>query len=438
MLLDSTGVRMLGKVDDEIKRARARGRRRAVRAVAGRRELRDGADRGVRRRDARSRIEHRRLPRRRSRRRRRRAGARRPTPGARRGAARPLRGARAPRRDGPERRHRGAALRLVARRRRGDGAPTRTRSPRPAPRAPCERAAVRIGRPLGRPQALTARARRLPSLEPEDRRPASAPVRWRSLAAGGSRRSRSAAPCSRCWPCRRSVWAASPPRCCAPAPHSCCSALGVMCASMVLRAFSWYAILRAALPRARVKLSDAAQGTFIGVLMSSTLPARLGEPSRALVVARRTGRPRENLPVVLGHAGLPDAAQHRRSGDPRSDHVLLGGPVQRPPERAAVRGDRAGGAAGAGAALAGDPARRRLALRAGCTRCWTRRAARMARVRAGLAVFRQPTLGGIATVSQLSAWGLQMLSCYLLLDRSGPGQAGPASAPRPRCCSRST
>ena len=76
--------------------------------------------------------------------------------------------------------------------------------------------------------------------------------------------------------------------------------LGVMCASMVLRAFSWHAILRAALPRARVKLSDAAQGTFIGVLMSSTLPARLGEPARALVVARRTGRPRENLPVVLG------------------------------------------------------------------------------------------------------------------------------------------
>src|SRR5580704_6421430 len=34
--------------------------------------------------------------------------------------------------------------------------------------------------------------------------------------------------------------------------------------------------------------------------MSSTLPARLGEPSRALVVARRTGNPRENLPVVLG------------------------------------------------------------------------------------------------------------------------------------------
>src|SRR5579884_3886348 len=76
--------------------------------------------------------------------------------------------------------------------------------------------------------------------------------------------------------------------------------LAIMCAAMALRAVSWYAILRAALPKARVRLSDAMQGTFIGVLMSSTLPARLGEPSRALVVARRTGRPRETLPVVLG------------------------------------------------------------------------------------------------------------------------------------------
>ena len=42
------------------------------------------------------------------------------------------------------------------------------------------------------------------------------------------------------------------------------------------------------------------QGTSIGVLMSATLPARLGEPSRALIVSRRLGRARERLPVVLG------------------------------------------------------------------------------------------------------------------------------------------
>src|SRR5688500_20078675 len=73
-----------------------------------------------------------------------------------------------------------------------------------------------------------------------------------------------------------------------------------MCASMVLRAVAWHAILKAALPAARPRLADALQGTSIGVLMSATLPARLGEPSRAFVVARRLGRTRERLPVVLG------------------------------------------------------------------------------------------------------------------------------------------
>ncbi|HYH88679.1 MAG TPA: glycosyltransferase, partial [Solirubrobacteraceae bacterium] len=76
--------------------------------------------------------------------------------------------------------------------------------------------------------------------------------------------------------------------------------LALMCASMLLRAVSWHAILKAALPSARPKLADAVQGTTIGVLMSATLPARLGEPSRALIVARRLGRARDRLPVVLG------------------------------------------------------------------------------------------------------------------------------------------
>jgi len=36
-----------------------------------------------------------------------------------------------------------------------------------------------------------------------------------------------------------------------------------MCGAMALRAVSWHAILRAALPNARVRMSDAMQGTFI-------------------------------------------------------------------------------------------------------------------------------------------------------------------------------
>jgi phosphatidylinositol alpha-mannosyltransferase len=40
--------------------------------------------------------------------------------------------------------------------------------------------------------------------------------------------------------------------------------------------------------------------TMIGVLMSATLPARLGEPARAMTLARRIGRMRETFPVLLG------------------------------------------------------------------------------------------------------------------------------------------
>src|SRR5205085_6050573 len=71
-------------------------------------------------------------------------------------------------------------------------------------------------------------------------------------------------------------------------------------ARMFAGAESWHATLRSALPGTRVRRRDAARGTMIGVLMSATLPARLGEPSRALIVARRVGRVRERLPVVLG------------------------------------------------------------------------------------------------------------------------------------------
>ena len=76
--------------------------------------------------------------------------------------------------------------------------------------------------------------------------------------------------------------------------------LALMCASMLVRAEAWTAILRAALPDAPVRRRDATRGVMIGVLMSATLPARLGEPSRALIVARRLGRVRERLPVVIG------------------------------------------------------------------------------------------------------------------------------------------
>jgi phosphatidylinositol alpha-mannosyltransferase len=207
--------------------------------------------------------------------------------------------------------------------------------------------------------------------------------------------------------------------------------LAIMCSSMVLRAFSWHAILRAALPRARVALSDAMQGTFIGVLMSSTLPARLGEPSRALVVARRTGRPREHLPIVLGTlvsqtllnivALIVLGAVMFSSVDLFSGHqdALLAAAIAPVALLLIVLL--------APVLLGGAAAKGRRFQRANDAVTRARRA--LTRVRAGLTVFRRPRLGLIATVMQLAAWALQWLSCYVLLVALGLShQAGIAAA----------
>ncbi|HET9105232.1 MAG TPA: glycosyltransferase [Solirubrobacteraceae bacterium] len=206
--------------------------------------------------------------------------------------------------------------------------------------------------------------------------------------------------------------------------------LAVMCGAMVMRAFSWHAILRAAMPRARVRLADAMQGTFIGVLMSSTLPARLGEPSRALVVARRTGRARENLPVVLGtlvSQTLLNLVALAVLGTVMFSSVDLFSGHQNALLIAAI----------APAVLLVLVVLAPIVLPRGTAgsrlgRLYTvldqaRRA--MTRVRAGLAVFRQPRLGAIAALAQFAAWALQWLSCYILLVALGLShQAGMAAA----------
>jgi len=179
----------------------------------------------------------------------------------------------------------------------------------------------------------------------------------------------------------------------------------------------------------RVRRSDALQGTFIGVLMSATLPARLGEPSRALIVARRLGRPRDRLPVVLGSivsqallnilALLILGIVMFSSVDYFSGH-----------HGALVAFSIAPVAILVGVLLApallrsGVPSRSR---RVQALVRQTRNA--MTQVRAGLRVFRDPKLGSQATVLQLGAWGIQWLSCYVLLvalgldDQAGMGAA---------------
>jgi phosphatidylinositol alpha-mannosyltransferase len=202
-----------------------------------------------------------------------------------------------------------------------------------------------------------------------------------------------------------------------------------MCLSMLIRAEAWNAILRAAMPGVRVRRRDTARATMVGVLMSATLPARLGEPSRALIVARRVGRVRDRLPVVLGTIVSQTLLNILAL-------VILGVVMF-----ATVGVFRGGEDALVIATIApvvllalvvivpallrsGRPSR---FVRVQQTVALVRQA--MVQVRSGLQVFRKPRLGGWAAAMQLLAWGVQWMACYTLLmalgldDRAGIGAA---------------
>jgi phosphatidyl-myo-inositol alpha-mannosyltransferase len=206
-------------------------------------------------------------------------------------------------------------------------------------------------------------------------------------------------------------------------------AFALMCASMLLRAEAWHAILRAALPRTRVRRRDAARGTMIGVLMSATLPARLGEPSRALIVARRVGRVRDRFPIVLGTLVSQTLLNILAL-------VVLG----------AVMFHTVGLFQGNEDALVIATIAPVVILALVLSAPWLLRRGRpsrfqrlqqaatlarnaMVRVRSGLAVFRKPKLGAWAALMQLSAWAIQWLACYVLLVALGlDHQAGLGAA----------
>src|SRR4051794_17196341 len=163
--------------------------------------------------------------------------------------------------------------------------------------------------------------------------------------------------------------------------------------------------------------------------MSATLPARLGEPSRALIVARRLGRPREALPVVLGTlvsqtllnilallilgavmfstVGLFAGRQQALLFYALAPFVVLCAVLVAP---ALLR--------------SGLPSR---SARVG--RWLVQARGSLTRVRSGLRVFSRPRLGATATLFQLGAWAVQLLACYVLLVALGlDGRAGIGAA----------
>jgi phosphatidylinositol alpha-mannosyltransferase len=205
--------------------------------------------------------------------------------------------------------------------------------------------------------------------------------------------------------------------------------LALMCAAMAARGVAWYAILRAALPNSNVRRADAMQGTFIGVLMSATLPARLGEPSRSLIVARRIGRPLETLPVVLGtivsQTLLNLLALAILGAVMFSSADVLNG------HHSALLAVAIAPAAIVAAVIIAPLLIRRPGQASGSERraaLFARLHATALRVRTGMRVFREPRAAAIAVGAQLGAWALQCASCYVLLLALGLGNRADLAA----------
>ena len=190
----------------------------------------------------------------------------------------------------------------------------------------------------------------------------------------------------------------------------------LMALSLFFRAASWYWIIGSALPNRRLRRRDVTSGTMIGVLMSATLPARLGEPARAMVLARHIGRMRETFPVLLGTivsqamlnivaliglgAIIVGSTDLFHSSTEKvflfslAPLALLVAVLMAP---LLVRRDGNG----------------RIASFARASR------EAVVKVRRGLQVFREPRRGVLATVAQLGAWAIQLAACWVLFYALG-------------------
>jgi phosphatidyl-myo-inositol alpha-mannosyltransferase len=193
-------------------------------------------------------------------------------------------------------------------------------------------------------------------------------------------------------------------------------ACGLMVGAMFARAASWVAIARAALPRRHVRRRDVTSATMIGVLMSATLPARLGEPARAMVLSRHVGRMRETFPVLIGTLISQTALNILAL-------VLLGGIIVSTTDLFQASTQKLFLVSTAPLlillAVLLAPSLFRVSGEGRVARAIEAVRGAIKQARKGLTVFRDPRRGSFATFAQLSAWFLQLLACWALFAALG-------------------
>jgi phosphatidylinositol alpha-mannosyltransferase len=195
-------------------------------------------------------------------------------------------------------------------------------------------------------------------------------------------------------------------------------AIGValMMLSLLLRAVSWHEILRAALPAVAIRWPPVIRATMIGVMGSAVFPGRVGEAARVLVLSRHLpGRARDQIALVAGTVfsqtlinlfALAILALVTFSSVPvfhgHASGLVVAATAALAIVAVVIAGPRL-------LALGRRSRNRRVADLADAV------ARLLALARQGLAVFARPRHGAPAVAAQLSAWGLQWLSCYAIL-----------------------
>jgi phosphatidylinositol alpha-mannosyltransferase len=204
----------------------------------------------------------------------------------------------------------------------------------------------------------------------------------------------------------------------------------LMASSLVLRSISWHQTLRAALPDRPISRPSVIRATMIGVMASAVFPGRIGEPSRVLVLTRRLeGSNRRLLPIVAGTvfsqtlinllalailAAITFTSVPLLHGHASGIFTAIAVPLVLC--ALVLLGPRL-------LALAQRSRSTRIARAANTVE----RGLRLAR--RGLVVFMRPRYGAGAVTSQLAAWALQWLACYMVLLALGlQSQAGLVSA----------
>jgi phosphatidylinositol alpha-mannosyltransferase len=204
----------------------------------------------------------------------------------------------------------------------------------------------------------------------------------------------------------------------------------LMALALFARSISWHQTLRAALPDTPMPWQPVVRALMIGVMASALVPGRIGEPTRVLVLSRRLdGRTSRLLPVVAGTvfsqtlinllALLILLAVSFTSVPLPSGHIAAIATALALPLAVCVL-------VIVGPRLLALGRRSRSARIAGAANTIARL---LDLARQGLVVFARPRYGASAILSQLLAWALQWLACYMVILALGlESQANMAAA----------